>query len=183
MSFGEARKDLFAGLFFSLLSLLFLFVVNKYGIDIPTANYQAGSAAVLPDFFPNMICWGIFFFSLGLVLVSVTAMRAAQASDLSGALGEVKAEEQEPGEKASRAKIVAFRIAGMGTMFLLYYVVDFLGIVVAGFFFYLLYAGFTGERRPLRALVGAAVTTLILYYFFVKVAAVPMPLGLLSEIL
>ena len=183
MSFGEAKKDLFAGVFFSLLSLVFIFVVNKYGIDIPKANYQAGSAAVLPDFFPNMICWSIFFCSLGLALVSLVAMRAAQASDLSGASGEVKAEEQEPGEKASKAKTVAFRIAGMGTMFLLYYVVDFLGIVIAGLLFYLLYACFTGERHPLRALVGAAVTTLILYYFFIKIAAVPMPLGLLSEIL
>jgi hypothetical protein len=183
MSFGEAKKDLFAGVFFSLLSLLFLFVVNKYGIDIPRANYQAGSAAVLPDFFPNMICWSTFFFSLGLVFVSLIAMRSAQASDLSGAPEEVKAEDLEPGEKVSKAKTVAFRMAGMGTMFLLYYVVDFLGIVIAGFLFYLLYAGFTGERRPLRALVGATVTTVILYYFFVKVAAVPMPLGRLSEIL
>jgi hypothetical protein len=183
MSFTEAKKDLFTGIFFALLSLLFLFVLNKYGIDIPTANYQAGSAAVLPDFFPNMVCWSTFIFSLGLTFVSYKAMRAARTSEMSETPGAAEQEAQGAEEHESKAKVLAFRIAGMGTLFLLYYVVDFLGIVIAGFLFYLLYAAFTGERRPLRALIGAAATTLILYYFFVRVAAVPLPLGLLSDIL
>ena len=183
MSFADAKKDLFVGVFFSLLSLLFIFVLNKYGIDIPTANYQAGSSAVRPDFFPNMIWWSTFFFSLGLAIVSCKAMRASRKSTAPGTLEATQAEEGEAKENESKATAFVLRIAAMGTLFLLYYVVDVLGIVLAGFLFYLLYAGFTGERRPLRALVGAAACTLVLYYFFVKVAAVPMPLGLLSDIL
>jgi hypothetical protein len=178
MSFSEARKDLLVGIFFALLSLLFIFVLNRFGIDIPTANYQVGSAAVLPDFFPNMICWFTFICSLGLAYTSLKGMRASQQVPGTSE----KPAEDESEEKTAKGRTLAFRIAGMGTMILLYYVVDFLGIVVAGFLSYLLYAGLTGERRPLRALSGATVTTLILYYFFVKVAAVPMPLGLLSDI-
>jgi len=179
MTYTEARKDLFVGVFFALLSLLFIFVLNKIGIDIPTANYQSGSAAVLPNFFPDMICWYTLFCSLALAYTGLKGMQASQ--QISGT--PQKTEEGEPEEKTSKGRIFAFRIAGMGTMILLYYVVDFLGIIIAGLLLYLLYAGLSGERRPLRALVGAVATTLILYYFFVKVAAVPMPLGLLSDIL
>jgi hypothetical protein len=153
---------------------------------------------VLPDFFPNMICWSTFVFSSGLAFTSWKSMRAgasaqairpgtaemaASVKEEAGTHNAAKREEKTPEDNSSKAIVLAFRLAGMGTLLLLYYVVDFLGIVIAGFLFYLLYALFTGERRPARAVVGAAAATLILYYFFVKVAAVPLPLGLLSDIL
>jgi len=184
MHFTEAQKNLLVGLFFALLSLLFIFVVNKYGIEQPTANYQAGSAAIAPNFFPNMICWLTFAFSLGLTIESFMGMRRdARTAKLSEAPGEVKQEKKDPEEKKSGTIAFISRITGMGIMFLMYYVTDYLGIIISGFFFYLLYAGLTGEQRPLRAVLGAAITTMTLYYFFVKIAVVPMPLGLLSDIL
>jgi hypothetical protein len=171
MRYSDAAINCCIGLFFALLSLFFLLVLNKYGIGIPALGSQAEASAVLPDFFPNMICGCVLFFSFGLIGTNIRGLRGgdgvvAAAVDTSKVEGGMTA-----------------RLSAMATLIALYYVADFLGIVISGFIFYLLFALFTGERRPLRALVGATLCSLILYYFFVKVASVPLPLGVLSDIL
>ncbi len=170
---NDAAINMLVGLFFASVSLLFLLVLNKIGIDIPTASYQAESTAVLPDFFPNLICWCVFFFSLGLMVSNIKAFRSPP--------GKVACASAIDDSKMEGGFLV--RAAAMGTLIVLYYVADFLGIVIAGFVFYLLFALFTGERKPVRAVVGAVLASLVLYYFFVKVASVPLPLGLLSDVL
>ena len=181
MRVTEAHKSLYAGLFFALLSIFCLFVLNKHGIVVPTASFQAGSAAVSPRFFPDMICWCALVFSLGLMIEGALGMR--RSARASGTSEKTEAEEQETEEKGSRALAVAYRIAGMGMLFVMYYATNFLGILISGFFFYLVFAALTGEQRPLRAVLGAFIITVVLYFFFVKIAYVPVPLGPLSNIL
>jgi sterol desaturase/sphingolipid hydroxylase (fatty acid hydroxylase superfamily) len=175
MHVTEAQKNLFVGLFFALFSLFVIFVVNKHGIAQPSANHVS-AAALAPDFFPNMICWLAFAFSLGLIIQGALEMRQ-------GAPETAKQETLDPEEKADQRLAFVCRGIAMAMLFAMYYMTDWLGMIIAGFFFYLAFAILTGERRPVRALFGAAIITVTLYYFFVEIAIVPVPLGPLEFLL
>jgi len=179
MHVTEAHKNLFAGIFFALLSLFVIFVVNKHGIAQPSASHliAGGAAAVAPDFFPNMICWLAFVCSLGLAAEGALAIRRTVAPKVE------KQAKLDPEEKDAAKIALIARITGMVLLFLMYYMTNRFGIIISGFFFYLAYAFLTGERRPLRALLGAFIITVILFYFFVQIAFVPVPLGPLEDLL
>jgi hypothetical protein len=181
MHVTEAHKNLFAGIFFALLSLFVLFVVNPHGIVQPVASHliAGGAAAVAPDFFPNMICWLAFVCSLGLATQGAMALWRAAASKPT----ETPTVEADPEEKDAAKIALIARITGMILLFVMYYMTNRFGIIIAGFFFYLAYAFLTGERRPVRALLGASIITVILFYFFVRIALVPVPLGPLEDFL
>ena len=180
MHVTEAHKNLFAGIFFALLSLFVLFVVNPHGIVQPAASHliAGGAAAVAPDFFPNMICWVAFVCSLGLAAEGALALRRTAALKSAEAPKELDPEEKD----AAKIALIA-RITGMVLLFAMYYMTNRFGIIISGFFFYLAYAFLTGERRPLRALLGASIITVVLFYFFVQIAFVPVPLGPLEDLL
>jgi hypothetical protein len=63
------------------------------------------------------------------------------------------------------------------------YFSEFLGILLSGIVLYAMYAIFCGERNFTRAILGAISCILVLYYFFVKIASVPLPLGIMENIL
>jgi len=178
MHLTEDQKNLYVGVFFALLSLFVLFFVNKHGIVQPSASYQVGtSAAIAPDFFPNIICWLALAFSLGLVAQGALGMRQAAAPSA------MQQQAQSPEEKAEKRLAFISRAIGIFVLFLMYFMTNWLGIIISGFFFYLVFAVLTGERRPVRALLGAVAITVTLYYFFVYIAVVPVPLGPLEDLL
>ena len=165
---SENKWNFIIGLFFAIISLCFLAFFNNWAIVTPNVSYQSGSALILPSFFPDWICAMCLLFAIGQMISSWPRIR-----------GESKQPEAEPYlQYDSRAVIT--RIAAMVTLILLYYVADWLGIVLLGFLFYVLYALFCGERNIWRPFIGGAITSGLLYYLFVKLAEVPMPLGILD---
>ena len=171
MHLTEHQWDILVGLFFVVIAGMFLIFINDFSIDVPTASYQAESAAITPAFFPNLVCFAILAFGCGLAASSWSRMRwdkthpeAVHDLGLGGKIA------------------MLYRFGAMAVLVMLYYVAEWLGIVLAGFIFYVLFAYFTGERRPVRAVVGAVLTSVILYILFVKAASVPLPLGVLEDI-
>jgi len=168
MQLSEHKWNFIIGLFFAIISLCFLAFVNNWAIDTPNVSYQSGSALILPSFFPDWICAMCLLFAIGQMISAWSHMRA-----------EAKQPEVAP-YLAYDSRGVITRIAAMTTLILMYYVADGLGIVLTGFLFYVLYAFFCGDRSIWRPLTGGAITSGLLYYLFVKLAEVPMPLGILD---
>ena len=168
MQLSENKWNFFIGLTFAIISLCFLAFVNNWAIDTPNVSYQTGSALILPSFFPNWICVLCLIFAIGQMISAWPRMRAE--SSQYGV---------EPYLKYDSRGFIT-RIAAMATLILMYYVADWLGIVLTGFLFYVLYAFFCGDRSIMRPLIGGALTSGTLYYLFVKLAEVPMPLGILD---
>ena len=178
MQITEAHKSLAAGLFFSLLSLFLIFYVNKIGIAQPTASH-ASAAAVAPDFFPNLICWFAFVCGMGLAVQSFLEIRQTA----SGASNAAEKKVEDPEEKEAKRLAFICRAVGMVMLFVFYYMTNFIGIIITSFICYLVYAVLTGERRPVRALLGTTILTTVLYVFFVEIALVPVPLGPIEYLL
>lgn len=168
MHLSENKCNFIIGLFFTVLACIFLFFINDWVIDRPNVSYQTSSAVILPSFFPDWICGMCVLFGVGQMISSWPRMREEKGrTDL------------EPYLKYDPHALFT-RIAAMTTLILMYYVADWLGIVLTGFLFYVLYAYFCGDRKIARPLIGGALTSGFLYYMFVKVAEVPMPLGILD---
>ena len=165
-----APQNIKIGLLAIGVSLLFIYVFNPVGIEVPPHSRDAATA-MPPDFFPNLICWSAAFFGLCLIASSIYTLKKE---------GRPKGP---PPQANPDMRAVATRVAAMIVLLAYYWVAQWLGIVLAGFAFYLLFAFFTGERSMRTAVTGAALTVAVLYYFFVKVALVPLPLGLLGDIL
>ena len=163
------RSNLCIGAAFALSSLLLLLVVTPLGVEVPTTSMQE-VGSVTPRFFPNFVSGLMLVFSLCLVVIGLRRMRRAH-----------KVTDGQQGEELRGIdwKQEACRVVAMFTPFALYFTVDALGIVLSSGVLYLLFAAYTGERRCIRAVVGAALCTALLYYFFVHVADVPMPTGTL----
>lgn len=154
--------DFCVGAGFALLSLFLLFVLTPLGVDIPTASVTE-TGSVTPRFFPDFISWLMLLFSLALMGAGWLNRNVEQANRPAG----------------KNLFPYCIRCLAMLTLLAVYFTADMLGMALTSSVLYLLFSLYTGERRPLRALLGAAFSSAVLYYFFVHMANVPMPMGIL----
>ena len=80
-------------------------------------------------------------------------------------------DDRPPAEAAMRATIV------VGSLFALYFAIPFAGIVAGTMVILIFLIWLSGERRWRLILSIAILLPLVLYFFFVHVANVPMPVG------
>lgn len=165
-----APQNIKIGLLTIALSFVFIFVLNPMGIEVPAHSNDA-STAMPPDFFPDLICWGTAFFGLCLIISSIITLKKEGWPT------------SPPPQAHPDKQAVCIRIAAIIVLLAYYWVAQWWGIIITGFIFYILFSAFTGERKPSRALIGATITVAVLYYFFVEVAMVPLPLGILQDML
>ena len=74
-------------------------------------------------------------------------------------------------------------LLAFGLLFLFYFFIDDVGMVLGSFILYAAFARLCGERNWLRLLLTDCILTAALYVFFVRIAAVPVPLGILQSFL
>lgn len=176
---NTGRIDFLTGAAFTLLSLFLLFVLTPLGVDVPTASVtEVGSKT--PRFFPNFITCLMLAFSVALTVKGWLNRGEGQEREETGqarAAPETESDGQaeDAGKRGISPNLV--RCASILALLGMYYTAEWMGMVLASFILYLLYALFTGERRPFRALLGALICSGLLYYFFVYIGGIPMPLG------
>lgn len=162
---NTVQKEYAIGFVFALIALFFIFVVTPAQVPVPSLSVTE-EGSVSPRFFPLMTLWGVFLFG---VLQMVETW-------IDWKCGYIVA--KPIGDLDPTGNFV--RLLALLTVAMFYWIAEPLGILITGFMFYVLYAFYCGERSIVRAVVGAVICTCVLNYFFVYVAMVPMPTGLVS---
>ena len=144
-------------------ALVAVFVIPAY-IRVPTS----GISTVSPSFWPTVVSWGLA--GLG-ILLAVPGLLAARAGGEPAGAG--------PGLRIDRPG--AFRtLIAFTLMVSFYFLMPVLGIIAAAVPVFLGLAVLLDRKRWRMSLIVAVALPALLYLFFVKVAHVPLPLGLFT---
>jgi hypothetical protein len=164
-------SDAILGAVITVGALVMLFVIIPISVEIPKSNKVL---ALAPDFWIRIIVWFALF--LGVYLV-VQGLRNAKQKLSEAEIADI-VEEQTRHHSMGRSVLLVF--IAIVNIFLYYFLIKWLGIVLASSVSVITFALLCGERR-IKIMVPIAVLLPIgLYYFFLKVASIPMPLGIFS---
>ena len=160
-------KDIFLGSLLAGGFSLVVWVLIPAAVPVPKSIKVA---ALSPDFWPKIIAAGLAV--MGWVLMVQGVIRSIR--ERTETITDVSSEATSISDRRS----VFLRTVGIMVGLLVYYaLVGPLGIVVSSILAIMAFALIYGERR-FKILIPIAVLLPIgLYYFFVKVANIPMPLG------
>ena len=160
-------RERLTGVGVALLGLLIFAVLIPWGIDQP-GNVE--HTALAPDFWPQIIA--VIMMALG-VLQAVRPVPDDEDEDGGGHGGE------DSGRWLRRLPGLA---VALGALFGFYFLIPSLGMVVPGVAVIFGLMIFGGERRWGLAATVAAGVPILLYVFFVHVAGIPIPLGVLETL-
>lgn len=166
----DAYKDIVFGLILFGISVFTLNWVIPVGIDSPGAIQ---TRALAPAFWPRIII--IALAGLSLLVAAQGMVRARQLRASGDDTAPPSAKFDPVGEGKSLLAIVL--------LFAFDAVLDWGGIVVPSMVAIAVFTLFYGERRPYLIIPVAIGIPLVLYFFFLKVAQVPMPLGVFEDLL
>ena len=155
------NKSLYAGLLMLVLGVVFLLVLIPQGIVEPK---KVKYAALSPSYYPRFVA--IALIALGLA-VSVRSLLPRRVGDA--------AIEQTAHPNAIVRTVIVFGILAIYAT-----VIPYLGFIVASTLVLITMLWLAGERRWYCLLPIAVLLPVLLYFFFLKVANVPIPLGILS---
>ena len=164
----ENRIDLISGVVLCLVGILGVAILVPVGIQEPQS---VEFAALSPSFWPRFVC--IALAAMGLFIAAAAYLNRDSADQSTP----VDANEFPLPKKILR---VALAIA---LMFVSYFLLEPLGFVVTGALVILVFMIFAGERKPAIFLPVAAGVPLFLFFFFTKVANIPIPNGVLTSLL
>lgn len=157
------RQDLIAGIAMAIVASLIIFIFIPYGVVEPK---KVKFAALSPSYYPRIIA--VILLVLG-VAISCRALL-----------------EKETAETAiSNQRPDAFKRTSMIFVIIAFYAltINWLGFILSSAL--VLSACFwVAEERRLKIVLSIAILLpFILYFFFLKVAGIPIPLGILKPIL
>jgi putative tricarboxylic transport membrane protein len=155
------KRDLYSGLIFIILGIALLTILVPMGIVEPR---KVRFAALSPSYYPRIVAGVLLLLGLAVAWRSRRETTAAPASN------------RHPN---ATGRIACF-IALLGAYALL---LPWLGFVAAGFLGLLAAFWIAGEHRLKLVLPLAVLVPLMLYFFFLKVALIPIPTGLLTFLL
>ena len=152
-------------------SVFLLTVLIPIGVQVPKTNKIL---ALSPDFWMKIIVWSAVVLGIFILYTGIVRARRGLKSDEIAAIKEDLSHHHPLGQAFLRAATAA---TGLMVYFFL---IDWLGIMLSSFIAIMCFVLLCGERRLKIALPVAAVTPVALYYFFLKVASIPMPLGIFN---
>jgi len=161
-------KDIFLGGLLAGGFSLVVWVLIPAAVPVPKSIKVA---ALSPDFWPKIIAVGLAI--LGLVLIAQGAIRLVW-----GRAETVRKTEVEAVSTAGRRSVFIRTVGIMFGLLVYYKLVEPLGIVASSILAIMVFALIYNERRWKVLIPVAVLLPIGLYYFFVKVANIPMPLGL-----
>ena len=156
------RMDFWAGLVFLLLGLVVWLVLIPIGVDEPK---KVQYAVLAPSYYPRIIA-----IAMALVGIAVTA-RAVTAVSTDRLLG------MPAGETVLKIGVVFAILVALS------YLLPNLGFVLASFLALIALMVLAGERNPVIILAVAIILPVVLYFFFTKLANIPIPGGVLDPYL
>lgn len=164
-------SDAILGALLTMGSLVMLFVIIPISVQVPKSNKVL---ALSPDFWIKIIVWFSLFLGLYLIL---QGLRNAKQELSKNEIADI-AEEQTHHHSTGRSVLMV--IIAIANIFLYYFLILWLGMVLASSISLVTFVLLCGERRIKIMLPLAVLLPIGLYYFFLKVASLPMPLGIFS---
>ena len=166
---AKYRREIGVGLVAITLAALGWFVVIPFGIDLPS---QIDIEALAPDFWPRIV----------MVLLAVSGIFIAVQGYFDGRnppLSDDAADDE--GAVEHELPMLTLRVAfALAAMFVFYLTILEVGIVIASALIIIAFSYVLGQRQWKLILSLAVALPVLLYVFFVHVASVPMPLGMLE---
>ena len=162
-------SDAILGAVVTVGALVMLFFVIPASVQLPKVNKVL---ALSPDFWINIIVW--FALSLGVFMI-VQGLRNAKL-----ALSEIEiaAVVEKQTHHHSMGRSVLMVLIATANLFVYYFLIRWIGIVLASSICVVTFVLLCGERRVKIMFPIAVWLPIGLYYFFLKVASIPMPLGI-----
>lgn len=159
------RNDALLGLFLSAFFAFVLFGLIPGGVDSPTV-YDPGQLP--PSAYPTWIATAALLLSALLALASLR--KAVRRRDADG--------------KTPFPWRPALRLGLAWTLLLVFWLfIAEIGMLLGCFALYAVYAVLCGERKWARLILIDVCLCAVLYLFFVKIAALPVPLGPLQALI
>lgn len=155
-----------------LFCLVSLWIIPEY-IILPSSAQMTG---VSPSFWPEVISWSLV--ALGLMLAFSSYMQIRRAKRRAGEAGQEAAKVSKVPQINPRA--VARGVVTIGALAGYYVLVEYLGMLLSSMLAVIFYALIYGEHRFKLTVPLAVLVPLFLYFFFVKVADIPLPSGILG---
>lgn len=157
------NKNVWSGVTMTALGLLFIFVLIPHGVVEPK---KIKYAALSPSYYPR-------FVAIALILLGVAVTLRSLILPIN-----VKQSDDAVHPQAVKRILVMFVILALYAMG-----IPWLGFVLASTLVLLATFYLAGERRPILILGLSLFLPIALYFFFLKVASVPIPLGVLEPLL
>ena len=148
---------------------LLLSVIIPLGVQLPKSNKVL---ALSPDFWIKIIVWTTLALGVNILIRGIRKSRLEMTPD------EVAAVEEDLEHRHPMNRAILSAVTAIAGLFVYFFLIKWIGMVAASI---LAMIGFTllcGERRYKIALPLAVLLPVGLYYFFLKVASIPMPLGI-----
>lgn len=157
------RQDLMAGIAMTIAGGLIIFIFIPYGVVEPK---NVKFAALSPSYYPRIVAISLLILGIS---ISCRAFLVKNTT-------EQETSNQRP-DALTRTSMI-FAILAFYAM-----TINWLGFIVASALVLSACFWVAGERRFKIVLSIAIPLPLILYFFFLKVAGIPIPLGILQPIL
>ena len=164
---SEAYKDIGLGLFLLIAALVLLFWGIPAGIQSPGA---IANPTLAPAFWPRIIVIALAVFS---VVVGVQGVNRAVR---------IRKGLEEAATRVPNPAGTVKAIAAIGLLFVYVWSLSWGGLVVPSMVAIIAFTALHGEKRVQYYVPAAILFPLALYYFFLKVALVPMPLGVFKPL-
>ncbi len=164
-------SDALLGAVLTVGSLVMFFIIIPISVQVPKSNKVL---ALSPDFWIKIIVW--FILLLGAYLL-IQGFRTAKEKLTDQ---EIAAIEQKRAHCYSMRRSVLMVLLAVSNLFVYYFLIQWLGMILASSISVVTFVLLSGERRIKSMLAIAVLLPLGLYYFFLKIASIPMPLGIFS---
>ena len=163
------KRDLLAGLSFIAISLLILFVAIPLGVQEPK---KVKFVALSPSYYPRLVCYCLLLFGLVLLVKKLftTKKRGSQVDGTSvdGTGAELKPQ--------------MLLVLG-GVLFFYYITLPSLGFVLSSTIVLFVLLLLAGDRSYISLLIIPLLLPIAVYWFFTKIANIPIPAGILEPVL
>ncbi|MCP5366106.1 MAG: tripartite tricarboxylate transporter TctB family protein [Hyphomicrobiales bacterium] len=156
-------QDVVLGAFLTLSAILFITVLIPDGVHVPEGN---SIPSLSPDFWIKIIIWCMLGIGLALMFHGIRAARLFIAVD--------------EGDTGTLPLAHAFIkvVVSVVLLFVYWDMIEIIGMPLASMVAVVVFTMLCGERRWKVFLPLAVILPTVLYYFFLKVAHIPMPLGI-----
>lgn len=158
-------KNLILGLCLSAFFGLVYFVFIPVAVYVPK---NAVAAGLSPATWPRIAASIATVLGIGLAIQGFLQIKQDRFANTAGNPEELQ------DENKSHFKVFVIMVA----LLIYYWLIDIVGIVLPSILTLIGVAIMCGERRPKTLLLVGVLVPIGLYYFFSKVAHVPMPLGI-----